>query len=58
VIVAERLGSETYLYVQTEELNTVTVETRGDTPARVHDRVPVQINGRDCHLFDSRGEAI
>lgn len=58
VIVAERLGSETYLYVQMEGGKRVTVETRGDSPAHLHDRVEVQINGRDCHLFDSSGEAI
>jgi ABC-type sugar transport system ATPase subunit len=58
VIVAERLGSETYLYVQLDGGERVTIETRGDTPARIHDFVSVQINGGDCHLFDSAGEAI
>ncbi len=57
VIVAERLGSETYLYVQIEGGNRITIETHGDSPARIHDRVAVQVNGRDCHLFDSSGEA-
>jgi multiple sugar transport system ATP-binding protein len=58
VIVAERLGSETYLYVQIDGGKRVTIETRGDNPAHVHDSVGVQIDGRDCHLFDSSGEAI
>ena len=58
VIVAERLGSETYLYVLLDGGDRVTIETRGDTPARIHDRVSVRINGGDCHLFDSAGEAI
>ncbi|HEX5733386.1 MAG TPA: sn-glycerol-3-phosphate ABC transporter ATP-binding protein UgpC [Blastocatellia bacterium] len=58
VIVAERLGSETYLYVQMEGGKRVAVETRGDSPAHIHDRVAVQINGKDCHLFDSSGEAL
>ncbi|HKY05921.1 MAG TPA: sn-glycerol-3-phosphate ABC transporter ATP-binding protein UgpC [Blastocatellia bacterium] len=58
VIVAERLGSETYLYVQMDGGNRVTIETRGDSPAKVHDRVAVQIAGGDCHLFDPSGEAL
>ena len=58
VLVAERLGSETYLHVQMEGSKMVTIATNGDSPARIHDRVAVQINGRDCHLFDVEGEAI
>jgi multiple sugar transport system ATP-binding protein len=58
VIVAERLGSETYLYVQTDGGKRVTIETRGDSSAHIHDRVAVRINGNDCHLFDSSGEAL
>lgn len=58
VIVAERLGSETYLYVQMDGGRRVTIETKGDSPAHVHDCVDFRINGRDCHLFDSSGEAI
>ncbi len=58
VLVAERLGSETYLYVQLENGQMLTIATSGDSPARIHDRVSVQINGRGCHLFNSAGEAI
>lgn len=58
VLVAERLGSETYLHVQMEGGEMVTIEINGDSPARIHDRVAVQISGRDCHLFNSSGEAI
>jgi multiple sugar transport system ATP-binding protein len=58
VIVAERLGSETYLYVQIEGGKRITIQTRGDHAARIHDNVAVQIDGRDCHLFDGSGEAI
>jgi multiple sugar transport system ATP-binding protein len=58
VIIAERLGSETYLYVQTDDGKRVTIETRGDSTARIHDRVGVQVDGRNCHLFNSSGEAI
>jgi multiple sugar transport system ATP-binding protein len=58
VLVAERLGSETYLYVQLEGGQMITIATNGDSAARTHDRVAVQINGRDCHLFNSSGEAV
>jgi multiple sugar transport system ATP-binding protein len=58
VLVAERLGSETHLHVQMEGGEMVTIGINGDSPARIHDRVTVQINGRDCHLFNSSGEAI
>jgi multiple sugar transport system ATP-binding protein len=58
VLVAERLGSETYLHVQMEGGEMVTIEINGDSPARIHDRVAVQIKAKDCHLFNSSGEAI
>ncbi len=58
VFVAERLGSETYLHVQMEGRNIVTIAINGDSPARIHDRVGVRINGQDCHLFNAAGEAL
>jgi multiple sugar transport system ATP-binding protein len=58
VIVAERLGRETYLHVQMEGGEMITIEISGDSPAHIHDRVAVHINGKDCHLFDSSGKAI
>jgi multiple sugar transport system ATP-binding protein len=58
VLVAERLGSETYLYVQMEGSQMLTIAANGDSPTRVHDRVAVWIKGKDCHLFNSAGEAI
>ena len=58
VLVAERLGSETYLHVQMAGNRMVTITTNGDSPARIHDRVAVQINGSDCHLFNAAGEAV
>ncbi len=56
VLVAERLGSETYLYVQMENGNMVTVATNGNSPVQIHDWVKVAINPEDCHIFDSAGE--
>ncbi len=58
VIVAERLGSETYLYVQLEGNRMVTIETNGDSPERIHDRVTVLVDSRNCHLFNVSGETL
>jgi multiple sugar transport system ATP-binding protein len=58
VIVAERLGSATYLYVQINSGEMITVETAGDSLTQIHERVVLQIEGRDCHLFNSSGEAV
>jgi multiple sugar transport system ATP-binding protein len=58
VLIAERLGSETYLHVQMKGGKVITITTNGDSPARIHDRVTVQVNGNDCHLFNAAGEAV
>lgn len=58
VLVVERLGGETFLYVKIEGGDTLTVQTDGDDPSRMHDRAPLYINGDLCHLFDAQGEAI
>jgi multiple sugar transport system ATP-binding protein len=58
VMVVERLGGETYLYVKIAGGETIVVQTEGNNTSRVHDRVPLQIDGELCHLFDAQGEAI
>jgi multiple sugar transport system ATP-binding protein len=58
VLVVERLGGETYLYVKIAGGDTLVVQTDGDNPARIRDRVPIYINGELCHLFNQQGEAI
>ncbi|MEH2238986.1 hypothetical protein [Nostoc sp.] len=58
VLVVERLGTETYLYIKIAGAETIVVQTDGDNPARMHDYVPIYINGEFCHLFDQNGEAI
>ncbi|MEH1849836.1 MAG: TOBE domain-containing protein [Nostoc sp.] len=58
VLVVERLGKETYLYIKIAGGETIVVQTDGDNPARIHDYVPIYINGELCHLFDQKGEAI
>ena len=58
VLVAERLGGETYLYIQIAEDVSLVVQADGENAARVHDRVEVAIDGRTCHLFKSDGSAV
>lgn len=58
VIVAERLGGETFLYLQLEGGETMVVQADGNNANRLHDRVSVEINGEHCHLFNLHGEAI
>ncbi|WP_081972771.1 ABC transporter ATP-binding protein [Leptolyngbya sp. KIOST-1] len=58
VLVVERLGGETYLYVKIAGGDTFIVQTDGDSRAKVRDRVPVAIDGHLCHLFDGAGQAI
>ncbi|MDZ8052897.1 MAG: ABC transporter ATP-binding protein [Aulosira sp. ZfuVER01] len=58
VLVVERLGGETYLYIRIVGGETMIVQTHGDDPVQLHDFVPISINGELCHLFDQTGEAI
>jgi multiple sugar transport system ATP-binding protein len=58
VLVLERLGGLTYLYVKIAGGDTLVVQTDGDNPVHLHDRVPVHISGDLCHLFDPQGIAI
>jgi multiple sugar transport system ATP-binding protein len=58
VIVAERLGGETYLYIRPAEGSLFVVQADGDNPTRVHDRVAVGIDPETCHLFDADGRAL
>ncbi|KJH72577.1 ABC transporter ATP-binding protein [Aliterella atlantica] len=58
VLVVERLGGETYLYVKVANGETLVVQTDGDNSSRLRDLVPLQIDGELCHLFNAQGEAI
>jgi multiple sugar transport system ATP-binding protein len=58
VLVVERLGGETFLYVKIANGETLVVQTDGDNPSRTHDRALISINGDLCHLFDLHGESI
>jgi multiple sugar transport system ATP-binding protein len=58
VLVAERLGGETYLYVQVAPGEMLVVQADGENPTRVHERIRVQVNAANCHLFDQSGAAV
>lgn len=58
VLVVERLGGETYLYVKIAGGDTFIVQTDGDNRAKVRDRVPIHIDGTLCHLFNVEGMSI
>ena len=58
VMVVERLGGQTYLYVQFTPKTLFTVQAGGDDRARVHDRISVAINPKSSHLFKQDGSAV
>ncbi len=58
VLVMERLGGETYLYVRIAGGDTIVVQTHGDDPSHLHEIVPIHIKGDLCHLFNAQGEAV
>jgi multiple sugar transport system ATP-binding protein len=56
--VVERLGGETFLYVQVGADQLFIVKAPGDAAAAVHSRIDLGIEGRNCHLFNSNGTAL
>lgn len=58
VLVVERLGGQTYLYVKIAGGDTLVVQTDGDNRSQLRHIVPIQISGGLCHLFDLQGEAV
>ena len=58
VMVVERLGGLTYLYVQFIPADLVIVHADGDVPVKIHDIVAVALEPRLAHLFRGDGAAI
>jgi multiple sugar transport system ATP-binding protein len=56
--VIERLGGETFLFVQSCADQLIIVKADGDAQAVLHTRVELGIDGRHCHLFRSDGTAL
>jgi multiple sugar transport system ATP-binding protein len=51
VVLADRLGGQTYLHVRVESGDLLTIQADGSHPARARDIVGVRIRGESCHLF-------
>ena len=58
VLVVERLGDSTSLYVKVAGGDTLIVQTEGGRQVSVRDRIPLNIDGNLCHLFDADDLAI
>jgi multiple sugar transport system ATP-binding protein len=58
VLVAERLGGETYLYTQITDGSMLVVQADGENATRVHDKVAIAIDRGSCHLFKADGSAV
>ena len=58
VLVAERLGGETFLHLTSPTGEGLIVKADGENSARVHDRITLGLDGATCHLFDADGDAL
>ena len=56
VFAVERLGGETYLYVNTESNKELTVHAAGDKVVSVGDSVAIGFSPDACHVFDGQGQ--
>ena len=56
VFAVERLGGETYLYVNTESNKELTVHAAGDKVVSVGDSVSIGFSPNTCHVFDGQGQ--
>ncbi|MFT4130341.1 ABC transporter ATP-binding protein [Labrys sp. (in: a-proteobacteria)] len=58
VMVVERLGGQTFLYVQVTPDNLFIVQADGADTSRVHDRVAITFKPATAHLFRQDGTAL
>lgn len=58
VFAVERLGGETYLYVNTEKNEELTVHSAGDKMVGVGDLVSIGFAANNCHLFNGQGQVL
>jgi len=56
VFAVERLGGETYLYINTENNKEITVHSSGDKVVSVGENVSIGFSPDNCHLFDEQGQ--
>jgi multiple sugar transport system ATP-binding protein len=53
----ERLGGDTYLYVNSPAGKGITVHAPGDIMVTIGDEMAISLDGAKCHLFHENGEA-
>jgi multiple sugar transport system ATP-binding protein len=58
VVVAEHMGSETYVYTRLDSGDSVMVRRDGETPVAKGDRVRIGFSPAYCHVFDGHGRAL
>jgi len=54
----ERLGADTFLYLDGPDSKEITVHASGDMVVAIGDNVAMSFNGDKCHLFHENGEAL
>ena len=57
VFAVERLGGETYLYVNTRDGSELTVHAPGDKVVTEGQEISVGVNSESCHVFSEQGLA-
>jgi multiple sugar transport system ATP-binding protein len=58
ILVVERLGGQTYLYVQVTDKDLLIVLAAGACALQVHQATAIGFTGQDCHLFAGDGTAL
>ncbi len=58
IVVAEHLGSDTFLHIATDAAGTLTIRVSGEVPVHHGDRVFVTPDASALHRFDDKGIAI
>ncbi len=56
VYAVERLGGETYLYLNTPQGREITVHAAGDKVVSSGDEIAIGFTADKCHLFHDNGE--
>ena len=57
VFAVERLGGETYLYVNTKEGKELTVHAPGDKVISSGDEINIGVKSSNCHVFSDQGKS-
>ncbi len=57
VFAVERLGNETYVYLEVPGSNEFAVHAAGDIGVQASDEMRIGLAARECHLFDADGQA-